>query len=65
MTVMDTGTALAERAAPATIDDEFDLDVRIAVGEGVSLPEAGFTCSWYTCANTCGGSLTSWPGRCC
>lgn len=36
-------------------DDEFDLDIRIAVGADVALPEAGFSCSWYTCnASACG-----------
>ena len=40
---------------PETIDldDDFDLDIRIAVGADVALPEAGFSCSWYTCARTC------------
>jgi hypothetical protein len=39
---------------PATtgLDDEFDLDIRIAVGADVALPEAGFSCSWYTCNHT-------------
>ncbi|MFI6743027.1 FDLD family class I lanthipeptide [Nonomuraea sp. NPDC050451] len=39
-------------------DDEFDLDIRIAVGADVALPEAGFSCSWYTCnATQCGCSI--------
>ncbi len=35
--------------AVSDLDDEFDLDIRIAVGADVALPEAGFSCSWYTC----------------
>jgi hypothetical protein len=35
--------------ATAGVDDEFNLDIRIAVGADMALPEAGFSCSWFTC----------------
>jgi hypothetical protein len=56
MSIMDTSTQPPELAsAPADIDNEFDLDIRIAVVEDADLPTAGFSCSWYTCTG-CGGS---------
>ncbi|HEX4815096.1 MAG TPA: FDLD family class I lanthipeptide [Nonomuraea sp.] len=35
------------------LDEQFDLDIRIAVGAEVTLPEAGYSCSWYSCNATC------------
>ncbi|SDD69061.1 FDLD family class I lanthipeptide [Glycomyces harbinensis] len=40
---------------PSMSDDEFDLDVRVSVGADAELPEAGFSCSWYSCRGTCSG----------
>jgi len=35
------------------VDDGFDLDIRISVGADTELPQAGFSCSWYSCRGTC------------
>ncbi|MEV4173095.1 hypothetical protein [Nonomuraea sp. NPDC049709] len=41
----------------AGLDEDFDLDIRVAVGADVALPEAGFSCSWFTCQATCACSV--------
>jgi hypothetical protein len=49
-------TALSSAAIDLDATDptnDFDLDIRIAVGADVGLPEAGFSCSWYTCSISC------------
>jgi hypothetical protein len=45
----------------AELDDDFDLDIRIAVGADVALPEAGFSCSWYSCRGSCPCSTACSP----
>lgn len=47
-----------------SIDDEFDLDVRISVGQEADLPTAGFSCSWFTCAISCGAGAVTSACRC-
>lgn len=60
MSIMDTSTRSAE---PADVTDEFDLDIRIAVGKDADLPSAGFSCSWWTC-HLCSYSLKTQPFCC-
>ncbi|GAA2274482.1 hypothetical protein GCM10009853_030580 [Glycomyces scopariae] len=62
MTMMETPCTTPPTTAELD-DDGFDLDIRIAVAKDAALPEAGFSCSWYTCSKCC--THTSNPDRCC